>query len=695
MPTVALESSFLEALTRLPQAQQKKVREFTKKFLIDPTAASINYEKINGMKDEKVRTVRIGIDYRAIILHPEKGDVHVLVWVDHHDEAMAWAKHKTFPINPVTGAIQVINFSELLPPPPPTPIGEPALFDQLGDDVILSFGVPEVLLPAVRALRAKDDLLAFAKFLPEESSEALSWLAEGLPPEEVRANYATTERREQVDTTDFEEALKHPDTQRRFVTVESEQDLEAMLNAPLEKWRVFLHPSQRKLVCKNFKGAARVLGGAGTGKTVVAMHRAKHLAAEVFNSPSDRILFVTFTANLAKNVEQNLRTLCPDEMKRIEAIHLHSWAVRFLRDQGSRFDIVSDTEAAECWREAVDAQDELPWDSGFLRKEWNQVVQAHGLESADEYMKVSRVGRGKTLSRADRARIWKVFEAYRRRLQELGKVEWLDVMRATRRYLESRPGSLPYRAVVVDEAQDLHAEELRLIRSVVPEGPNDLFIVGDAHQRIYDRKVVLSQCGINVRGRSSKLNINYRTTEQIRSWGMGLLRGVEVDDLDAGADSQAGYQSLLSGPAPELRHFKTLGEEQAFLRRTLEELVAERPAEEICLVTVKKSALANEYGKVLRDAGIPHVVLDKDDDGAAKGVRLATMHRVKGLEFPCIIMAGINDGVIPIHHLSLSVDPVMQKEHEARERSLLYVAATRARDRLIVTSYGKPSTYAT
>ena len=691
MPTVALENSFLEALAKLPHAQQKKVREFTKKFQADPTAASINYEKIHGMKDEKVRTVRIGIDYRAIILHPDRGDVHVLVWVDHHDEAMDWARNKSFPINPVTGAIQVLNFSEL-PAPAPASVGEPALFDHFGDDLLLSFGVPEVLLPAVRALRKQDDLLRFGKFLPEESSEALTWLAEGIPPDEVRASYAAVKSEGDVDTTDFEKALQHPDSQRRFVTVESEQDLDAVLNAPLEKWRVFLHPSQRRLVVKNFNGPARVLGGAGTGKTVVAMHRARHLA-QTIATPAERVLFVTFTANLARNVEQNLRSLCPAEMERIEVTHLHSWAARFMRQQGIRFDVVTDAEASRCWEEAIAGRDGLPWSSGFLRQEWNQIIQAHGVDSVDGYMKVSRVGRGKTLTRADRVRIWEVFDAYRKRLQDLAKVEWLDVIRETRRYLEGGRAPLPYRAVVVDESQDLHSEELRLIRSLLPEGPNDLFLVGDAHQRIYDRKVVLSQCGINVRGRSGKLHINYRTTEQIRAWGVGLLRGVEADDLDAGSDERAGYQSLLFGPIPEVRHFRTLREEQDYLRSTLDEALAERAPEEVCLVAAKKSALTNDYVKVFRDAGIPYIVLGKDDDGTSEGVRLATMHRVKGLEFPCMIMVGVNEGVIPARHPDISGDPVLHKEHEARERSLLFVAATRARDRLVVTSWGTPSTY--
>lgn len=695
MPTVAIASEFLTAFARIPQAQQKRVREFTEKFQSNPTSPSINYEKIHGMKDPKVRTVRVSLSYRAIVLHPERGDVYVLVWVDHHDEAMAWAKEKTFEINPNTGALQVVSIVEAERAVSPHPLPQsrhPGLFDNVKTGDLLSLGVPEVLTPAVRAVRDRDQLSALARHLPEEAAEALTWLAEGFSPDEVRSlNLAPRERA--VDTQDFEKALENPDTRRRFVTVESQHDLAAMLDAPLEKWRVFLHPSQAWLVTRHFNGPARVLGGAGTGKTVVVMHRARHLAAKVFTGERDRILFLTFTANLAKHIEQNLKTLCGEELARIEVSNLHSWAVQFMRPHGYVFDIVTDEEAAECWQLAAQTDPSAEWDLGFIRQEWDRVVQTHDIMTKDEYLRVSRAGRGKTLSRPDRARLWGIFEAYRENLNELGKAEWLDVIRDTRRFIEKAQLTLPYRAAVVDEAQDLHAEEWKLIRRLVPPGPNDLFIVGDAHQRIYDRKAVLSKCGIDVRGRSGKLNINYRTTEQIRGWAMGLLRGFRGDDLDAGTDEQAGYLSLLSGPPPEVHHFENKEEEAAFIGESVQRLVSERRPEDICLVAPSKAALKDKYQPTLKAAGVELTVLEKTDDRRTPGVRLATMHRVKGLEFPCMILAGINEGTLPRRIPSLASDPTARAEHEERERSLLFVAATRARDRLIITSSGTPSTF--
>jgi mRNA-degrading endonuclease RelE of RelBE toxin-antitoxin system len=693
MPTVAIASDFLEAYARIPRAQQKKVREFTEKFQANPKAPSINYEKIHAVKDDRVRTVRIDQQYRAIILHPAKGDVFVLVWVDNHDEAMDWAKNRTFEINPVTGSLQVFNVSEAEQAVvPPTKTKAAGLLEQFEDDLLLSFGVPAVLLPAVRGVRKPDDLLALNKHLPAECAEALMWLLEGLPPDEVREAVAT-QKKVKVDTTDLAKALEHPDSRRRFVTILSDKDLTAILNAPLEKWRVFLHPSQEKLVSKEFKGAARVLGGAGTGKTVVAMHRARHLANTVFTENKDRILFTTYTGNLAQNVEEMLSTLCPECKDRIEAVHLHSWAARFMKSHGAGFDIAYGEDLDACWEQAWTDAEETAFDVGFLRQEWDQVIQANGIETLAEYLKVPRTGRGHTLTRRQRGRVWKVFERYLDVLKTRGKQEWLQAIRATRQYLEENKPTLPYRAVVVDEAQDFHAEEWKLIRALVPAGLNDLFLVGDAHQRIYGRKVALSRCGIQIQGRSSKLRINYRTTEQIRAWAMAMLQGVEVDDLDGERDTAQGYRSLLSGAQPNHLHFPTSEKEQEFLSKELKELLKDRRPEEICIVARTTKMLKDDYQALLKSMGITHTVLEKNKVGAGGGIRLATMHRVKGLEFPVMILAGMNSKTMPLRVTSVEGDPTSKAEHENRERSLLFVAATRARDQLIVTSWGSPSPF--
>jgi hypothetical protein len=693
MPTVAIASEFLDAFARIPRAQQRKVRDFTEKFKADPKSAAINYEKIHAVKDPKVRTVRIDQKYRAVVLHPEHGDVYILMWVDNHDEAMAWAENRVFEVNPRTGSLQVISFDEVTRPTEPTtvPKKKAGLLAGFEDDLLLSFGVPLVLLPSVRAVEKSDELLVLTKHLPAEAAEALIWLAEGMPPEEVREAVASQSNKVIVDPSDLQASLQYPDSRRRFVTIPTDHDLTAILDAPLEKWRVFLHPSQERLVVKTFNGPARVTGGAGTGKTVVAMHRARHLATTHCTGPDDKILFTTYTANLAQNVEQNVATLCGDDKRRIEVLHLHAWAVHFMRDQGVAFDVASPDELDQFWEESLLAAEGHDFDIGFLRQEWEQVVQAHGIEAEADYLKVPRIGRGRTLSRPQRGRVWKVFENFQKALRNNGKSEWNTVIRQATRLLVEKKPKLPYRGVVVDEAQDFHADEWKLVGSLAPAGTNSLFIVGDAHQRIYGHKVALRKCGINIQGRSSKLRVNYRTTEQIWAWAMTVLHGVEFDDLDGERDDERGYKSLLSGPAPDVRRFASRTGEQEYLGGKLKELLASRSPEEVCLVARTNKMLKDDYQPMLNALGIRHTLLDRNKEGP--GVRMATMHRIKGLEFPVMIMAGINSPVMPLRLPSVESDPTAKADHDERERSLLFVAATRARDLLIVTSWGTPSPF--
>jgi hypothetical protein len=692
MPTIAIADEFFDAFAGLPRAQQRKVREFTAKFKADPKSAAINYEKIHRVKDDRVRTVRIDQQYRAVVLHPEQGDVYILLWVDNHDEAMKWAAKRTFEINPRTGALQVISVEEVRPPVAQDTKGtdKPGLFEPIDDDDLLSLGIPEVLLPAVRAIKASTDLLALGKHLPDEAAEALVWLSEGESPESVREAMAVAPT-EKVDTTDLAASLRHPDTRRRFVTIQTDEELTAILDAPLEKWRVFLHPSQEKLVARSFSGPARVTGGAGTGKTVVAMHRARHLARTLCPSPQDKILFTTYTANLAENVARNLGHLCGPEKDRIDVVHLHAWAARFLRDHGQKFEVASPSELDMCWEEAIHQAGEREFSAGFLQQEWEQVIRVGEIETAADYLKVPRIGRGRTLSRPQRQRVWKVCERFVEALLSRGKAEWGGIIRDARSLLELKKPVLPYRAVVVDEAQDFHAEEWRLLRTIVPSGPNDLFLVGDAHQRLYGHKITLRACGVNVQGRSSRLRINYRTTEEIRSWAMAMMAGVEIDDLDGQHEEEKGYKSLLTGPGPEVHRFGTRQEEQEFVGERIRELVGQRPPEHVCLAARTNKLLRDDYQPMLSKLGIGSLLLDQREDG--NGVRLGTMHRVKGLEFPVMILAGVNAKYVPLPVPGLDDDPLARADHEERERSLLFVAATRARDLLIVTGWGSPSPF--
>jgi len=238
------------------------------------------------------------------------------------------------------------------------------------------------------------------------------------------------------------------------------------------------------------------------------MHRARKLAEELFTTPDDQILFTTFTKNLADDILENLKKICPIEvLKRIEVINLDGWVSNFLRKHDWNFDFLTNWKEEELyWSNALNTKDpDLSFPDTFYKDEWKFVIQAQGVKTEREYFKAKRVGRGRRLSRLDRSKIWPVFEEYRSQLNRNNKKEFIDALRDAQALLASKGNILNYRAVVVDEAQDMSAPAFELIRQIVPEGKNDIFIVGDAHQRIYGHRVTLGRCGVKIIGRSRKL----------------------------------------------------------------------------------------------------------------------------------------------------------------------------------------------
>jgi superfamily I DNA/RNA helicase len=701
---VAISADFLSAFSKIERNRQGKVLEFVNKFRTDPTRSGINYEKIKVAKDPNLRSVRIDEAYRGIVLKPDTGDVYVLLWVDHHDKAYKWAENKSCSVHPEIGSLQVYDVKQTEQAGDtrqmPSAIEPGALFSNLRNRDLLKLGVPEALFSLVRAMKTDSDFDAAQGHLPQEAQEALGFIAVGISLEEVLRDLERTEQKTPVDTNDFAKAIENDDSKRRFFVVDDELELAAILNAPLEKWRVFLHPKQRKLVERDWNGPVRVLGGAGTGKTVVALHRAKWLLENRFTDKNDRILFTTFTKNLAADIQQNLSKICSaDTMKRIEVVNLDKWVLNFLNQQGYQSQIAYDSRTAPLWEKAIEqAPVELGFPSSFYREEWEEVIQPQAITSIEEYISASRLGRGVRLNRASRKLIWPVFEEYSLSLSANKLREPEDAMLDAAVILTSQGAVLSYKAIIVDEAQDMGLHAFKLIRQMMPESlnKNDIFIVGDGHQRIYRRKVTLSRAGIKITGRSAKLRINYRTTEENRNWAVRILEGLPVDDLDGNLDDQKGYKSLLHGAIPEVRNFPSFEQEIVFLADYLTRFQKENGLlQDVCLVARSKSLL-KQYEAALGQKGIQtcRISRDKAEDRKAAGVRLATMHRVKGLEFDKVIIAGVNDGVVPEPKaIKETMDSAIQKADELKERSLLYVAATRAKKEVLVTSFGKPSVY--
>lgn len=688
-PTVAISADFLTAYAALPRQKQGKVTEFFNKFRNDPTHPGINFEKINEGIDKNICSVRIDDTYRGIIVREPESNVYILLWVDHHDEAYAWAKRKKCSINKLTGSVQIFDVQEVIEEQ--NTIDEPALFASISDEVFERIGLPEEQLPMIKAIKTLEGLHSLKAAIPEDAFEGLEWLGNGFTVDEVLSTLYPETEHVDVKDNDFAAALQTDASKKSFVIVDGEEELQAIMQEPLEKWRIFLHPTQRKVVGKKFNGPARVLGGAGTGKTVVAMHRAKML---VSNLNSDgKILFTTYTKNLAEDIKDNLRKICSaEEMKRIDIINLDAWVSNFLRRQGYEYQIVYDEEVDKAWRDAIAiAGGELSFVENFYKDEWVKVVQAQEVYDKVAYCKAPRIGRGVRLDRKIRMQIWDVFDEYQNIMNEKLQRDVETAMYECRKILENKKLTGQYTSIIVDEGQDLSPSAYRLLRSLAgEEHENDIFIVGDSHQRIYRNKAVLSKCGINVRGRSSYLRINYRTTEEIRKFAFGLLNGVSFDDLDEDYDNGKGCQSLTHGDKPEIKEFATPEEELDYLVSRIHELEASGVEQKNICIVARTHKLLDNYIAGLQRAGIKsfEIKANKTDDRSFEGVRIATMHRVKGLEFDHVFAVAVNKKVLPFGTRADFEDDISLEEFRTGEKCLLYVALTRARKSACVTCYG-------
>lgn len=689
-PKVALSNDFLMQLAKLPAKVHGKVMKWAIQFQADPTSSGINYENIQGARDPNLKSVRLDVDWRGIVFKPNSGDVYVLLYIDHHDDAYRWAENRKLTINPVTGAMQLVTLEQVVEPTQETPavvpdsmpaISKPTqvappLFAELVDQQLMSLGVPAELLALVKSLPDEEALDKVQSRLPVEAYEGLFLVAAGDTVSQVLVARETRVDRA-IDTEDFATALTTPESQSRFVVVSDDEALAAILNAPLAQWRVFLHPTQHKLSMGDRSGPVRVLGGAGTGKTVLAMHRARWLA-ENRAQPGQKVLFTTFTKNLATDIENNLKTLCgATTQSKLEVTNLDAWVHGFMRSRKLEHRIVYDRKqdgALQAWQSAMAVREtSLDLPDNFYQQELEQVVLAQGITTLDEYRTARRTGRGVVLSRAKRDAIWPVFEEYRGQLASRKLKEVDDAYREVAGVLltEQQTTASPYCAIVIDETQDFGPQALRLLRAMIPSGTNDLFFVGDGHQRIYSRnKAAMSKCGIDIRGRSKKLYINYRTTDEIRRQAVALLEGVEIDDLDDGYDESKRYRSLSHGPAPSVVNASGLEEAFAQVKLFLNawQLATSTSSDLTFCLVASSEKNRDALGHLLQQSGLSTVAISAhsnhtDERGV---VYLSTMHRAKGLEFDCVAV------VAPKSYLE---DPT----EGSTKRQRLYVALTRAK----------------
>lgn len=457
-----------------------------------------------------------------------------------------------------------------------------------------------------------------------------------------------------------------------------------MLSAPMSKWIGFLHPSQRKLATGKFSGPVKVTGSAGTGKTVVAMHRARHLARQGKN-----VLLTSYVGTLCDNIRENLKYLCsPEELARITVDTVHAQALQLVRSAGEKPTIIDDQEISRLIEQFHWGA--CPLDVRSLQSEWTEVIQAQGIRNWDQYRDVSRKGRGQALGVKDRKLVWQVFEQVYQRLGQNHKCDWSALCQRARELVASGKVRSRYNSVIVDEVQDLRPQEIRFLASLARDERDNIMLVGDGGQRIYGSKLTLKSLDVDVRGRSFVLKINYRTTEQIKAFAESLLDN-HRDDLDEGREDRSDTKSLLKGPTPVLKGFDTADEQFDFVVRSVADAIKQGVAAQDIGIFARTNDLLAPYEKALKAKRIEIRHLKKESAGPPiLGVNLGSMHRAKGLEFKIVFVVDASRDYLPLPFALRGLkDPADKQDAIDKERHLLYVSITRARDEVYISWVGK------
>lgn len=671
-----IADTFTDSLARLSSDEQKAVKTTAFDLQLNPSNPGMSFHKLDRAKDKNFWSVRVSDDIRLIV-HKTTSSL-MLCYVGHHDKAYDWAERRKLETHPKTGAAQLVEIRETVkeilvqkyvemskPEKEPVP-----LFLHVSEDDLLSYGVPAEWLQEVR--QATDDtLLALTDHLPGEAAEALLELATGGKPAKPSS----------VSTDPF----SHPDAQRRFRMMTNVEELQRALDFPWDRWTVFLHPEQRQLVEREYSGSARVSGSAGTGKTIVALHRAVFLAR---SHPDSRVLLTTFSDTLANALKNRLTRLISNEPRLAERIEVHSINTVGMRLYKAHFGKVSIASQEDIRKLLDKASKEVgghKFSLSFLITEWEQIVDAWQLVNWDSYRDVVRLGRKTRLPEQQRAVLWSIFERVRAELEAQAKTTYAGLFGKLAQAI-GKASKPPFDYAIVDESQDMGIPYMRFFAALGANRPDALFFAGDLGQRIFQQPFSWKALGIDIRGRSRTLRINYRTSHQIRIQADRLL-GPEVSDVDGNVEDRSNTVSVFNGPAPVISVVGSEKEESRIVSNWITKHTQEGVAPHEIGVFVRSAEQLDRAVEAVKETGIAYKILDENVETTTGYISISTMHLAKGLEFRAVVVMACDDEIIPLQERIETVgdDADLQEVYDT-ERYLLYVACTRARDHLLVTS---------
>ena len=680
-----ISDTFTDSLARLSGEEQKIVKTTAFDLQLNPSNPGMQFHKLDKARDTNFWSVRASKDIRMIVHRTDES--LLLCYVGHHDKAYQWAERRKLETHPNTGAAQLVEIRETVKeitiskyvgaekPVHPKPL----LFTDITDIELLSYGVPAEWLADVRQAD-EDTVLELADHLPAEAADALLSLATGTSPQAVQPI--------PLGISPFE----HPDAQRRFRVMHNIEELERALEYPWEKWTIFLHPVQQQLIERDFSGPARVSGSAGTGKTIVALHRAVFLAR---TNPDARVLLTTFSETLANALRTKLRRLISNEPRIGERLEVHAVneiSLRLYELNFGRPRIASREVIEHLLKEAAGEVDNHKFSPHFLMTEWEEIVDAWQLEIWEAYRDAKRLGRKTRLPEKQRVILWSIFDKVRSSLKSRKLMTLSDMYSRIASHLTEKKKP-PFDFAVVDEAQDISIPQLRFLAALGTGRRNSLFFTGDLGQRIFQQPFSWKALGIDIRGRSRTLRINYRTSHQIRMQADRLL-GPELSDVDGNTEDRRGIISVFNGPKPAIIVFNTPEEESEAVSKWLSERIIEGMMPHEIGVFVRSTAELGRGRAAVEGAGLRLKILDEKVETASGHVSLSTMHLAKGLEFRAVVVMACDDEVIPLQErIETVADDTDLEEVYNTERHLLYVACTRARDHLLVTGVDPASEF--
>jgi len=684
-----IADTFTDSLARLTGDEQKIVKTTAFDLQLNPVNPGMQFHKLDKAKDKEFCSVRVSADLRLIVHRSESS--LLLCYVDHHDKAYQWAERRKLETHPKTGAAQLVELRETVkeitvPKYVDDGVGyklqlpaKPPLFASVSDDDLLGYGVPIEWLPEVRRAN-EDSILEIAGHLPAEAAEALLNLATGVTP--AAAAFCMTGA----------DPFAHPDAQRRFRVMANVEELAQAFEYPWEKWTIFLHPAQRQLVERDYSGPARVAGSAGTGKTIVALHRAVFLAR---TNPESRILLTTFSETLANALRTKLRRLISNEPRlgeRLEIYSINAMGQRLYELNAGRANLAPRDLMRQLMEEASRTADHK-FSLHFLLTEWEQVVDAWQLETWEAYRDVARLGRKTRLAEKPRLLLWSIFEHFRSGLKGRNLTTRAAMFTRLAASLAA-PTNPPFDFVIVDEAQDISVAQLRFLAALGGGRANSLFFAGDLGQRIFQQPFSWKSLGVDIRGRSTTLHVNYRTSHQIRTQADRLL-APEVSDVDGNTEERRGTVSVFNGVPPEVTVLDSPEDEIAAVANWLSGLKAtENILPHEIGVFVRSPAQLERASRAVEKTGLLFKVLDEQVETTSGYVSISTMHLAKGLEFRAVVVMACDDEVIPLQERIETVgDDADLEDVYNTERQLLYVACTRARDFLLVTGVALASEF--